>query len=146
MASTVVKLFADSSVSPLLLLATVGAVVVLFCWKWLFVSAGDSQEPPEIKSMIPFVGHLLGLIWYQSEYLVMLRLVFLWISSYHLVPKPLAQHRNSGVLLWLCLGAFGREETMNLSTSWIQHLLDLLENLIAARVQDISTHILHLTQ
>jgi hypothetical protein len=54
-----------SSYAPSILLA-IGAVVLL-CWQRLSVQLGP-QEPPLLKPTVPYIGHILGLIRYQSGY------------------------------------------------------------------------------
>ena len=34
----------------------------------------QSQEPPEVSPLIPYIGHVLGLLWYKNHYYTRLRL------------------------------------------------------------------------
>lgn len=66
-------LFRDIEVGfPLWIVLSVAVGLALLCWQ--FLSPGlDAREPPEAKSSIPFVGHLLGMLWYKAEYVTVLR-------------------------------------------------------------------------
>jgi hypothetical protein len=44
----------------------------LFVWQLRPTKIRDPREPPVFKSRIPYIGHLLGMIIYQAEYLTML--------------------------------------------------------------------------
>jgi hypothetical protein len=52
---------------------SVGLVTLaLFLWR-LSLSGLDPREPPEAVSRIPFIGHIIGMLRYQIQYLEILR-------------------------------------------------------------------------
>jgi hypothetical protein len=71
MASTVMDLFRDLEVPPWVVFSVVAGLVFIG-WQFLF-NGLDPREPPEVRSRIPFVGHLLGMLWYKAEYVTVLR-------------------------------------------------------------------------
>ncbi|KAN0096547.1 cytochrome P450 [Hyaloscypha variabilis] len=70
MASTVMDLFRDLEVPPWVVFSVVAGLVFIG-WQFLF-NGLDPREPPEVRSRIPFVGHLLGMLWYKAEYVTVL--------------------------------------------------------------------------
>ena len=58
------------SYTPLIVLFI--AAVLLLAWHRLGVQM-DPLEPPQLKPRIPLVGHLIGMIRYQSVYFEMLK-------------------------------------------------------------------------
>lgn len=73
MAFSIMALVRDVDFSPLLVSGLVAGLVFV-CWQFFF-TALDPREPPEVRSSIPFVGHLLGMLWYKAEYVTVLRQV-----------------------------------------------------------------------
>jgi hypothetical protein len=51
---------------------------LLLLWRKSDVSL-DPDEPPIALPRIPFIGHILGLMWYQIEYFAMLWLVTIYL-------------------------------------------------------------------
>lgn len=47
-------------------------VIVLLISKW-FNPDLDDREPPALKSRVPVIGHLIGLLWYQGQYFKVLQ-------------------------------------------------------------------------
>ena len=54
------------------MVVSVAVALVALCWHFLFAGL-DPREPPEVRSSIPFVGHLFGMLWYKAEYVTVLR-------------------------------------------------------------------------
>jgi hypothetical protein len=53
-------------------IATASILAVLSLLYWRSLNGLDPQEPPEIKSKIPFFGHLIGMLRYGLDYFRML--------------------------------------------------------------------------
>ena len=68
----------------LLLVITYISLVYLFSPKY------DPREPPVIPSLIPYVGHMLGLLRYGQRYFEILRSQVLHQPSKHRLTAPLA--------------------------------------------------------
>jgi len=63
------------ALDPVIIAIAVGIISGLFLlWRKADVSL-DPREPPIALSRIPFLGHILGMIWYQTEYFEILRSV-----------------------------------------------------------------------
>jgi len=62
-----------SAILPIVPLSLGVAIVIGFMLHVLAVPRVDSREPPLLKSRIPVIGHIIGLIRYQAEYHIMLR-------------------------------------------------------------------------
>jgi hypothetical protein len=54
----------------------IGAVAVALLWL-LRAPSTDPREPPLKRSLIPGIGHGIGIFWYKSKYIEMLRYVSL---------------------------------------------------------------------
>lgn len=49
------------------------AAVLLGLWLWRLSDIElDPREPPLVKPTIPFIGHIIGLMWYSHDYLAMI--------------------------------------------------------------------------
>jgi hypothetical protein len=46
--------------------------LAVLSWLW-FREVPDAREPPQLKSKIPLIGHLLGIMQYEAEYFKKLR-------------------------------------------------------------------------
>lgn len=71
----------DTSLSSILVGVSLLLVVVYASLVYLFSPNYDPREPPVISSLIPYVGHILGLLRYGQRYFEILR------SSIRLLPK-----------------------------------------------------------
>ncbi len=53
------------------------AIVVVGALAWLYMRSVsvkmDPREPPLVRSTIPYIGHLLGMLRHQFSYLIILR-------------------------------------------------------------------------
>ncbi|KAF7546913.1 hypothetical protein G7Z17_g8090 [Cylindrodendrum hubeiense] len=54
-------------------IAIVTSVVVIFVLSLFSTPSLNALEPPLLKPSIPFIGHIVGLIWHQAKYHVILR-------------------------------------------------------------------------
>lgn len=72
------------------LLSIAATLLLSFVLTQFFSPSFDSREPPPLKPRIPFIGHILSLIRYQTDFLVRLSLVvsqFLHLTRHHrLIP------------------------------------------------------------
>lgn len=50
----------------------------------------DPREPPEVKPRIPFVGHIIGVLWYRQDYYRQLR----YVNNLVLETRPGSQLRT----------------------------------------------------
>ncbi|KAF5511074.1 hypothetical protein CGCS363_v003100 [Colletotrichum siamense] len=58
----------DFGFSPTFLSLIAGvAVIVLLISRWSTPNL-DDREPPALKSRVPVIGHLIGLLWHQGQY------------------------------------------------------------------------------
>lgn len=55
----------------------IAVVVIYISSVYLFSPEYDAREPPVLPHMIPYIGHILGLIRYGQHYFSILRLVAL---------------------------------------------------------------------
>ena len=60
-----------SAIVGVLLLGVIGYVALVH----LFCPIYDPREPPVVSSLIPYVGHILGLLRYGQRYFELLRLL-----------------------------------------------------------------------
>jgi hypothetical protein len=59
---------------------TVATVVALLSWL-LWPTSLDPREPPLVNSRIPFVGHLIGILWYHQRYYEVLRYIRFYLGG-----------------------------------------------------------------
>lgn len=52
-------------------------VILYFSTTYFFSPQYDAREPPVIPHVIPYVGHILGLMWYGQHYFSILRFAVL---------------------------------------------------------------------
>ena len=45
-----------------------GLMVAIFLVNFLLTPRLDSSEPPLLKPSVPFIGHVVGIIWHQNDY------------------------------------------------------------------------------
>lgn len=63
---------ASSLTWGILIIATT-VITVYFSIPYAFGVKYDDREPPAIKHPIPYVGHLLGLVWWGQHYFERIR-------------------------------------------------------------------------
>ena len=44
------------------------AILALYLWSKLSSLQLDPQEPPVLKPKVPFIGHIIGLLYHAGEY------------------------------------------------------------------------------
>ena len=65
-----------SSVSGICLLALTLLSLLAIVSRLLRVRTGTSSEPYHVPSAIPYLGHLLGIIWHRNRYYAKIRCDF----------------------------------------------------------------------
>ena len=54
-----------------ILYGLLGLVFISYGAEWYFINKDDPREPPTVRSTIPFIGHLVGIIRHGSSYWTM---------------------------------------------------------------------------